>query len=182
VPVPPATTTVALSAPTAGATFGKSLAMAATASPATGASVTRVEFWLDGTRIARDTAAPYRASWTVPSRLSAGSHTLSARALDNKGAVVSAAVTVLHTTAGASKSAVKRTAASPTSLSSAPAADGGTDLTGAAGATSVVATLAPCSGTTAKNTKKVTLRAASSRLSGHQKGRLCVVGLAPAGS
>jgi hypothetical protein len=183
--VAPAPTTVVFTAPAAGSTFGKTLSAGATAVPTQGASIRRVDFYLDGTRIARDTGAPYKASWSVPSRLAAGAHTLSARAFDSKNAVVSTAITVLHTTATATRAAVKRQAGNggAVQLSSTPAADGGTDLAGAAISTSsVTATLASCSGKTAKHTKKVTLRAVSSQLSGHQGGRYCVIGLAPAAS
>jgi hypothetical protein len=50
---------VALTAPVPRATFSSALNMAATAIDDHG--VSRVEFWVDGARVARDTAAPYAA-------------------------------------------------------------------------------------------------------------------------
>jgi hypothetical protein len=184
----PSVTAVYIATPTAGATFNKSLYMAAAATPAPGTTIKRVEFWLDGTRIVKDTAAPYQSTWSVPSRLKSGNHTLSARAYDAAGAVASTAVTVVRSTtataatATAAKTKVRRsTTRASASLSSLPAADGGTDLVGAARAATVTATLAPCDDATAKAARKVTMRAVDgNRLSGHQRGRLCVVGLAPA--
>jgi hypothetical protein len=185
--VVPVATHVSFTAPAAGATFGKSLSAAATAAPAPGRTVKRVEFWFDGVRIARDTSAPYKATWTAPRRLSLGLHTLSARAVDSGGAVVSTAVTVLHTTgtvASKAKSSRLSAAASAAQLSSEPAGDGGTDLTGAArAADAVTATLVPCSGKATTKSTKVKLQAVATQLSGHQRtGRLCVVGLSPSSS
>jgi hypothetical protein len=184
--VVPVATRVSFTAPAAGATFGKSLTAAATAAPAPGRTVKRVEFWFDGARIARDTSAPYKTSWTAPRRLSTGLHTLSARAIDSGGATVSTAVTVLHTTATtASKLRSSRlSGAAATQLSSEPAGDGGTDLTGAASsAGAVTATLAPCSAKAGAKSTKMKLQAVDSQLSGHQRaGRLCVVGLSPSDS
>jgi hypothetical protein len=185
--VVPVATRVSFTAPTAGAAFGKSLTAAATAAPAPGRTVKRVEFWFDGARIARDTSAPYRTIWTAPRRLSTGLHTLSARAIDSGGAIVSTAVTVLHTNgtlASTVKSGRLSAATAAAQLSSEPAGDGGTDLTGATRvADAVTATLAPCSAKSATKSKKMTLQAVDSQLSGHQRtGRLCVVGLSPSDS
>jgi hypothetical protein len=176
--VPPvlSSTHVVLTAPTAGATFTRSLVLAATASAGTGATVKRVEFWMDGTRIERDTSAPYKATWSAPSRLATGTHTLSARVYDTAGRVASTAVTV--TKAASTRAASARTAT--VAELSGTEQGGGTYLAGASRASAtVVASLVPCSGVAPKKTK-VRLKAVGGQLSGHRDGRLCVVGLAPA--
>jgi hypothetical protein len=183
--VVPVATRVMLGTPTAGTMFSQSLTASAVAVPAPGATIKRVEFWLDGARIARDTSAPYKTTWSAPRRLTTGLHTLSARAFDSRGAVVSTAVTVVHTAGGtaASKAKASRLSASASmaQLSTAPAADGGTDLLGAArSAGAVTVTLASCSGTTATKAMKMKLMTVGMQLSGHWRaGRLCVVGLLP---
>ena len=95
-PAPADTTapTVALTAPTAGATVsGSSVALAATAADNVG--VARVEFRVDGALIASDLSAPYAATWNASSA-SPGSHTILATAYDAAGnsASSSALVTV----------------------------------------------------------------------------------------
>lgn len=75
---------VSLSQPLDGAAFSTedSILIEADATDSDG-SVVRVDFLLDGTLLASDSSAPYSFSWTnVP----AGSHTLSARAVDDEGA------------------------------------------------------------------------------------------------
>nr|WP_010132551.1 glycosyl hydrolase family 18 protein [Microbulbifer agarilyticus] len=69
-----------VSAPTAGATFNEndSVVFSVTASDADG-QVTAVEFFVDGTLIATDTAAPWQTTWTAV----AGTPSLSARITDN---------------------------------------------------------------------------------------------------
>jgi hypothetical protein len=92
---PPATNaapTVALTAPAPASTFTWKLTMAAAASD--DQRVARVEFWIDGQRVARDTSAPYAASYTATGRLAYGVHTVTARAFDAAGLASSAAVTV----------------------------------------------------------------------------------------
>ena len=66
--------------------------MAATATDDHG--VRRVEFWVDGTRVARDVSAPYTASFTATKSTSYGVHTVAVRAFDAAGHARSAAVTV----------------------------------------------------------------------------------------
>jgi hypothetical protein len=83
---------VALAAPAAGSTFTSTLRMAATASDDHG--VQRVEFWVDGTRVARDGAAPSAAMFTAGRSTSYGVHTVTVRAFDAAGRARSAAVTV----------------------------------------------------------------------------------------
>jgi hypothetical protein len=91
--------TVALSAPSAGSTFSSTLNMAATATDDHG--VRRVEFWVDGTRVARDVSAPYTASFTATKSTSYGVHTVAVRAFDAAGLARSAAVTVTRVRATA---------------------------------------------------------------------------------
>jgi hypothetical protein len=91
--------TVTLSAPAAGATFTSTLNMAATASDNRG--VSKVEFWFDGARVARDTSAPYAATFTAGRWTSYGVHTVSVRAFDAAGNARSTAVTVTRVRYGA---------------------------------------------------------------------------------
>jgi hypothetical protein len=85
--------TVSVSAPAAGATVGRLVNVAATASDAVG--VTSVQFYLDGNVLgAPMTATPYQLAWDTTS-VPNGSHVLTARASDAAGNVgTSAPVTV----------------------------------------------------------------------------------------
>jgi hypothetical protein len=83
---------VTLSAPDAGATFTSTLNLAAAAGDNRG--VSRIEFWFDGARVARDTTAPYAATFTAGRSTSYGVHTVSVRAFDAAGNARSTAVTV----------------------------------------------------------------------------------------
>jgi hypothetical protein len=85
--------TVALTAPLANAMFSApaSVSLAADARDADG-TIARVEFFAAGTLIGSSSTAPYTATW---SNVAAGSYSLSARAIDNRGgAAVSPAVPV----------------------------------------------------------------------------------------
>ena len=85
--------TVALSAPPNGADFalGAPLALAATASDTDG-TVSRVEFFSGASLLGADTSAPFEYTWT---EAPAGTHTLTAVAVDDDGArTTSSAVTV----------------------------------------------------------------------------------------
>jgi hypothetical protein len=83
--------TVALTAPNTAITSGTSVALSSSASDTDG-SIAKVEFLVNGVRVGEDTSAPYSWSWT-PTKV--GSHTVSARAFDNKGASVDSAVVTL---------------------------------------------------------------------------------------
>jgi hypothetical protein len=74
--------TVAITSPTNGATVSGSLAVSASASDNVG--VTKVDFSVDGTVKASDTASPWGFSLDTSS-LSSGTHTISARAWDAAG-------------------------------------------------------------------------------------------------
>jgi hypothetical protein len=87
--VPP---TVAITAPVNGATFAKksNITTTATAGDADG-TVARVEFLRNGSPVATDTTSPYSWTW---SSATPGTHTVTARAVDNAGASASATVTI----------------------------------------------------------------------------------------
>jgi len=75
--------TVQITSPATGTTVRGVVAVTATASDPDG-TVSRVEFLLDGTVRATDTTAPYQWSFdTVPLTVSEGTHTITARAVDN---------------------------------------------------------------------------------------------------
>ncbi|MFM1767981.1 MAG: hypothetical protein RJA22_510 [Verrucomicrobiota bacterium] len=93
--------TVAISAPATGASLlsGSNLTVTATAADSDGA-VVGVEFYVDGTRMAADTNAPYAFTWT---NAPLGAYTLTARATDNQGATAwsdPVAVTVAFAASG----------------------------------------------------------------------------------
>ncbi len=84
--------TVSLTSPASGATVSGSVALAASAADA-GSGVSRVEFRVDGVLVGTDTSAPYTATWNA-SGASAGTHTVSATAVDGAGNSASSSVTV----------------------------------------------------------------------------------------
>ena len=89
---------VAISSPTGGSVYTApaSIAITASASDADG-TVTKVEFFANGTKIGEKTTAPYTFSWSA----GAGTYSLTAIATDNKGATkTSAAVSVTVNSAG----------------------------------------------------------------------------------
>jgi len=92
-PPPNQAPTVALTTPSANASFpaGRAITVAASAADADG-SVSRVEFFDGGSLIGSASAAPFSISWLGAA---SGSHTLTARATDNAGAsTTSATVTI----------------------------------------------------------------------------------------
>jgi Bacterial Ig domain/Bacterial Ig-like domain/Right handed beta helix region len=114
---------VALTRPSAGTRFTRTLTVAATATD--DRAVQRVEFWVDGKRIAADTKAPYGVSdWSAPSSLSYGTHTLVARAFDRQGAAASAAVTIVRVRPGSAARSSSVDAWRATSAGTALRADG----------------------------------------------------------
>ena len=81
--------TVALTSPTAGQTIANGVATTLTANAADGdGSVASVEFYDGANLIGSDTTVPFSISW---SSNVAGSHTLTARATDNQGAITTSA-------------------------------------------------------------------------------------------
>jgi hypothetical protein len=95
-------TTVSVTSPTAGATVsGKSVTLAATATPGTGLSITNVQFKVDGVNYgAAVTSAPYTIAFDSTT-VSNGAHTITAAATDSGGNTVTSAgvsVTVAQAT------------------------------------------------------------------------------------
>ncbi len=81
--------TVAITSPANGATFTAPASVTVTADAAdSDGTIAKVEFFSNGTKVGEDTTAPY--SFTV-TNASAGSYTLTARAIDSAGAVVTSA-------------------------------------------------------------------------------------------
>ncbi|MET9856434.1 glycoside hydrolase family 48 protein [Streptomyces sp. NPDC006450] len=89
-----------LTSPTAGAvyTVGTAVPLAATAAAADGATVGKVEFYSDTTLLGTDTTAPFTFSATG---LTAGSHSLYAKAYDSLGASAESAPVGITVAAGA---------------------------------------------------------------------------------
>jgi uncharacterized protein YkwD len=87
--------TVQITAPGSGSTVSGSVGLAATASDAT-TSVNKVRFWVDGTYLGYDSAAPYTASFNSAS-VSNGQHVVKAQAVDqanNASSVVQITISV----------------------------------------------------------------------------------------
>jgi co-chaperonin GroES (HSP10) len=100
-PVGNAAPTVALTAPTANASFTQGATVAVTANAAdSDGSIARVEFYAGNALIGTATSSPYAVNWNGAA---AGSYALTARAFDNTGAATTSAavaVTVRAASAG----------------------------------------------------------------------------------
>jgi hypothetical protein len=85
---------VAITAPTGSATptFGAPTTITANATPSSGASITQVEFFVNGASVAIDTALPYSVVWT-PSTV--GTNTLTAVATQSGAATTTSSAVVL---------------------------------------------------------------------------------------
>jgi hypothetical protein len=155
-PEPPADAppTVELTAPTADGVAGRDLRMAASVGDDRG--VHHVEFWLDRTRVARDTRAPYTAR-VDGAKLRAGAHTVTVRAFDAAGQAASDAVTVrVARTARAAKASGPRA----TQLASVAPAEGATRLAGSGPRrVAVRVSLTPCGSAKGTIVDRVRLRA-----------------------
>ncbi|WP_436761836.1 glycoside hydrolase family 6 protein [Streptosporangium sp. V21-05] len=105
--------TVSLTSPASGSSHqaGAAVPLAATASD--DGSVSKVEFYVDGTLVNTDTSSPYSYSATG---LSSGSHTASAKAYDNASPALSTQTAAVPFTVGGGTS-TPSIVASPTSLS-----------------------------------------------------------------
>ncbi|MGY3795536.1 Ig-like domain-containing protein [Aquimarina sp. 433] len=79
------TPTVTITQPTSGQTFtdGSTITISANALDTDG-TITKVEFFSNGTKIGEDTSNPYSYSWN---NVSSGSYTLTAKAIDNQNGV-----------------------------------------------------------------------------------------------
>src|SRR5205085_275392 len=87
---------VTLTVPTNGASFvaGTNITLAATATDANG-SISKVEFFRNGTLIGTDTTNPYSVVWTNPPK---GNYDLTAKATDNSGLSTTSAVVKITVT------------------------------------------------------------------------------------
>ncbi|WP_439879893.1 Ig-like domain-containing protein [Pontibacter sp. MBLB2868] len=95
---------VSITSPSNGATFssGASVTIAANASDPDG-SVTKVDFYANGTLIGTDTSSPYSINWTIGS----GTYALTSKATDNAGAATtSGSVSVTGQSGSASSMSV----------------------------------------------------------------------------
>ena len=108
---PNAAPTVALTSPSAGSTFNRSLAIAANASD--DQAVTRVQFLVDATVIGTDYSVPYALTWSVPKKFAYGAHTITARAYDAEGLSGTDSVGVVRATATTTLSVSTVTLSSP---------------------------------------------------------------------
>jgi hypothetical protein len=88
---------VSITSPSSGATASGTVSVSANASDNVG--VAKVEFYLDNSLQATDTASPYAWSWNTASSTN-GSHTVLAKAYDAAGNTASASVTVTVSNSG----------------------------------------------------------------------------------
>ncbi|GJF30856.1 cellulose 1,4-beta-cellobiosidase [Kitasatospora sp. NE20-6] len=100
--------TVALTSPTAGASYaaGATIPLAASASAADGATISKVEFYDNTTLLGTATSAPYTFSWTGAA---SGSHSVYAKAYDSLGATRESTPAGVTVAAGPSITAVPTT-------------------------------------------------------------------------
>jgi subtilisin family serine protease/regulation of enolase protein 1 (concanavalin A-like superfamily) len=91
--------TATITAPANGASYLAPAAVAVTASatPGTGASVGKVEFYAGSALIGTATAAPYRVNW---SNVAAGSYALTAQVTDSKGGTATSAPVAITVSSG----------------------------------------------------------------------------------
>lgn len=82
--------TASITTPQTGSTVTDTVDVSASASDNVG--ISSVEFWLDGTRFATDTTAPYSASFDSSTKTN-GTHSLQVRAIDTSGNVGSSTIT-----------------------------------------------------------------------------------------
>ena len=168
---------VILVAPTANASVSRTMRIAADATASS--PISRVEFWVDRTRVAVDTRAPYTARVALGS-LHVGMHTVTARAFDGSGRAASAAELVRVVRGG-----VRAAAASPMTRALVATAPAGPDATQLAGQGpkrhTVRVTLTRCDDTRAGIVGRVRLRADGVGRLGATRGQagLCVLALGP---
>jgi hypothetical protein len=94
----------------AGATVsGTAVTLSATASAASGLSVSRVDFMIDGTTVGTATTSPYSVSWNSTT-VTKGSHMLTAKATDSGGGTTTTPATTITTTGMAALSATMSSA------------------------------------------------------------------------
>jgi hypothetical protein len=144
--------------------------------------IQRVEFWVDGRRVATDSRAPYRSQVAV-SGLHSGTHTATARAFDTAGQAASSAalVRVSRKSKGASARAAAVSAPRGAQLGTAAAGEDATRLAGEAPKQRMVrATLTRCDDGKGAVADRASLRADShGRLDAmRDQAGLCVLKLA----
>jgi leucyl aminopeptidase len=88
---------VEVTSPASGASFRRTLRMAASAKD--DQRVARVDFYVDRKLVDRDTTAPYRENWRVRN-LGYGTHTVTAKAYDSAGQADADAVSVRRVRGG----------------------------------------------------------------------------------
>ena len=88
--------TVALTAPASGATVNGSVALTATASAATmfGLTVTRVDFFVDGSMVGTASASPYTVNWDS-TKVADGSHSVTATVTDSMNDMATTPATMI---------------------------------------------------------------------------------------
>jgi hypothetical protein len=74
---------VKVKSPRQGTRFSRTLKVLAEA--ADDQRIAHVDLYVDSRLVDRDTRAPYQETWSVPKRLSYGSHSITARAYDSAG-------------------------------------------------------------------------------------------------
>lgn len=111
--------TVALTSPTAGATFTTPATVSITATAAdSDGTITKVEFYNGATLLGSATAAPYTFNWTG---VVAGSYSLTARATDNDGNVTASTAVAITVTPSGTPPSVAITAPTASTSFTAPA-------------------------------------------------------------
>jgi hypothetical protein len=90
-----APSTVAFTAPAEGERFDKTLAMSASVSG--DKAITNVQFRVDGRLVQTDAAAPYAYTWSVPKKMSYGTHIAEVRAYDAQGLVAKGTRSIVRT-------------------------------------------------------------------------------------
>ncbi|MEV6347877.1 glycoside hydrolase family 48 protein [Actinoplanes sp. NPDC051851] len=172
--------TVAISSPAANTryTAPASIPIAATATPATGQTIARVEFYHDGLLLGSDDTAPYAYTWSgVPAQTAA--YHLQAKAYDAAGTVSATADVPVYVDASTTPSIV----ADATSLLIAPGASGSYKVAlSAAPSASVSVAVARSTGTTAVTATPATLTFTTSNWSTGQAVTVAASSAATVGS
>jgi RHS repeat-associated protein len=112
--------TVNLTSPANGSSFqpGATISLAASASAASGASISKVQFFNGATLLGQDTTSPYTFSWT---NVAAGNYTLTAVATDNKGGTATSTAANVTVVAPHTAPAVSITSPASGSITQSPA-------------------------------------------------------------
>ena len=101
--------TITLTAPTAGTTVSGTVTLSATASAASGLTVTRVDFMVDGAVVGTAPASPYSVSWNSTT-VTKGNHMLTAKVTDSAGGTATTPAITISTTGMAAVSATMSSA------------------------------------------------------------------------